>query len=76
MCIVGKQRKDHTPRSLNYCFFANQRVLFFAMPFLAHKGFCANGPFEDCQVQMFVKQREFPVANVWEAGLTAKCDCF
>ena len=26
-------------RSLNYCFFANQRVLFFAMPFLPCKGF-------------------------------------
>jgi len=34
ICIVGKQQKDHKPRSLNYCFFANQRVLFFAMPFL------------------------------------------
>ena len=22
-CIVGKQRKDHKSRSLNYCFFAN-----------------------------------------------------
>jgi len=38
-CIVGKQRKDHKSRSLNYCFFANQRVLFVAMPFLPHKGF-------------------------------------
>ena len=36
MCIVGKQRKDHTPRSLNYCFFTNQWVIFFAMPFLGH----------------------------------------
>ena len=27
ICIVGKQQKDHKPRSLNYCFFANQRVL-------------------------------------------------
>ena len=50
ICIVGKQQKDHKSRSLNYYFFANQRVLFFAMPFLPHKGF-ANRPFEDCQVQ-------------------------
>jgi len=64
ICIVGKQRKDHKPRSLNYCFFANQQVLFFAMPF------------EDCQVQMFVKQRTLPSANVCEAGLIAKCECF
>ena len=39
MYIVGKQRKDHTLRSLNYCFLANQWVLFFAIPFLAHKDF-------------------------------------
>jgi len=37
MCVVGKQQKDHKPRSLNYCFFTNQWVLFFAMSFLAHK---------------------------------------
>ena len=43
MCIVGKQQKDHKPRSLNYCFFANQRVLFFAMPFLHYKGFALTG---------------------------------
>jgi len=41
ICIVEKQRKDHKLRSLNYCFFANQRVLFFAM---------ANRLFEDCQL--------------------------
>ena len=63
-CIVGKQRKDHTPRSLNYCCFANEWVLFFATPFLAHKD-CANGPFEDCQVRMFVKQRALPSATMF-----------
>jgi len=29
---------------------------------------CANGPFEDCQVRMFVKQRALPSANVFEAA--------
>ena len=43
ICIIGKQQKDHKPRSLNYCFFANQRVLFFAMPFLPYKGFALTG---------------------------------
>ena len=55
MYIVGKQRKDHKSRSLNYCFFANQRVLFFAI-LPGSQRLCANGPFEDCQVRMFVKQ--------------------
>ena len=36
----------------------------------------ANGPFENCQVRMFVKQRALPSANVCEAGLIAKCECF
>ena len=76
MCIVGKQQKHHTPRSLNYCFFANEWALFFAVPFLANKGFALNGPFEDCQVRMFVKQRALPSANVFEAVLNAKCECF
>ena len=67
MCIVGKQRNDHKRRSLNYCFFANEWVLFFAMPFLAHKGFALTGRLKTakceclwssahCQVRMFVKQ--------------------
>ena len=75
MCIVGKQRKDHTPRSLNYCFFANEWVLFFAMPFLAQR-LCANGPFEDCPVRMFVKQHALSSVNVCETRLIAKCKCF
>ena len=65
-CIVGKQRKDHKSRSLNYCFFANQRVLFFAMPFLPHKGFARTGRLKTakceclwssahCQARMFLK---------------------
>jgi len=29
---------------------------------------CANGPFEDCEVKMFVKQRALPSANVCEAA--------
>jgi len=36
---------------------------------------CANGPFEDCQVRMFVKQRALSSANVCEAGLIAKSEC-
>jgi len=43
ICIVGQQQKIHKPQSLNYCFFANQRVLFFAMPFLPYKGFALMG---------------------------------
>ena len=65
--IVGKQQKDHKPWSLNYCFFANQRVLFFAMPLLHYKGFALTGHLKTakceclwssahCQVLMFVKQ--------------------
>ena len=37
---------------------------------------CASGPFEDCLVRMFVKQHALPSANVCEAGLIAKCECF
>ena len=43
ICIVGKQQKIHKPWSLNYCFIANQRELFFAMPFLPYKGFPLMG---------------------------------
>ena len=43
ICIVGKLRKDHKSWWLNYCFFANQQVLFFAMPFLPHKGYALTG---------------------------------
>jgi len=35
--------KNHKLRSLNYCFFANQWVLFFKMPFLPYKGFALTG---------------------------------
>jgi len=67
ICIVGKQQKDPKPRSLNFCFFTNQRVLFFAMPFLPHKGFALTGRLKtakcqylwsraNCQGRMFVKQ--------------------
>ena len=65
--IVGKQQKHHKPRSLNYCFFANQRVLFFAMPFLPYKGFSLMGHLRTAKCEclrsrtnrqelMFVKQ--------------------
>jgi len=43
--------------------------------FPALQRLCANGPFEDCQVRMFVKQRTLPSANVCEARLIAKCEC-
>jgi len=48
-------------------------ILRDALPALQR--LCANGPFEDCQVRMFVKQRALPSANVSEAGLIAKCEC-
>jgi len=63
MCIVDKQRKDHTLRSLNYCSFANQRVLFFAMPILTHKGFALTAVWR------------LPGANVCEAAHIARCEC-
>jgi len=44
-------------------------ILRDALP--ASQRLCANGPFEDCQVQMFVKKRTLPSANVCEAGLIA-----
>jgi len=67
ICIVGKQQKGHKPRSLNYCFFANQRVLFFVMPFVTYKGFALTGRLEttkceclrskaNCQVRIFLKK--------------------
>ena len=79
ICIVGKQQKDHNSQSLNYCFFANQRVLFFAMPFLPHKSFALTGRLKTpkceclwssahCKVRMFVKQGYLPSANVFEAA--------
>ena len=80
ICIVGKQQKDHKPRSLNYCFFANQRALFFAMPFLHYKGFALTGHLKTakceclwsnahCQVRMFVKQRQ---THSWSSYLPGK----
>ena len=59
--------KIHKPRSLNYCSVANQRVLFFAMPFLPYKGFALMGHLKTAKcewlrsranrhVRMFVKQ--------------------
>ena len=67
ICIVGKQQKNHKPQSLNYCFFANERVLFFQMLFLPYKGFALTGHLKTAkcewlwssthwQVRMFVKQ--------------------
>ena len=67
ICNVGKQQKDHKPRSLNYWFFANERVLFFAMPFLHYKGFALTVHLKtakceffrssaNCQVRIFAKQ--------------------
>jgi len=35
-----------------------------------------NLRFEIGQVRMFVKQRALPSANVCEAGIIAKCECF
>ena len=87
ICIVGKQQKHHKSRSLNHCFFANQQVLFFAMPFLPNKGFALKGCLTTakceclwscmhCPGRMFVKQHALPRVNVCEAGLISKCECF
>jgi len=42
----------------------------------ASQRLCANGPFENSRVRMFVEQRALPSANVCETGLIAKCECF
>ena len=68
ICNVGNQQKNHKPRSLNYYLFANQRVSFFAIPFLPYKGFALTGHLKTakceclwssahCQVRMFMKQQ-------------------
>ena len=75
ICIVGKQWKDHKSRSLNYCFFANQRVLFFAMPFLPHKGFALTGRLKTAKCECLWSSTHCP-SNVCEAGLIAKCEYF
>jgi len=41
-------------------------ILRDALP--ASQRLCANGPFEDCQVRMFVKQRALASANVSETA--------
>jgi len=67
ICIVGKQRKDHKLRSLNYYFFANQRVLFFTMPFLPHKGFVLKGRLKTAKWNVceafFVKPQQWPTST-------------
>jgi len=63
ICIVGKQRKIRKLRSLNYCFIANQRVLFFEMPFLPYKGFALMGHLKTAKCEW-----------LWAAS-TAKCEC-
>ena len=63
ICIVGKQQKDHKPWSLNYCFFANQQVLFFAMPFLPYKGFALTGRLKTAKCE-----------RLWSMHI-AKCEC-
>ena len=56
ICIVGKQQKDRKPRSLNYCFFRKSTGVIRRDALPALQRLCAYGPFEDCQVRMFVKQ--------------------
>jgi len=57
VCIVGKQQKNHKPQSLNYCFFANQRVSFFAMPFLPYKGFALTGHVKTAKCDCLLSSR-------------------
>ena len=66
MCIIGKQRKDHTQRSLNYSFFANQWVLFFAMTFLALKDLALTGHLKTANCGCL-----WSSANVFEAAKQA-----
>ena len=56
--IVGKQQKIHKPRSLNYCFIANQRVLFFAMHFLPYKDFELMGHLKTAKCECFWSSAE------------------
>ena len=55
--------KLHKPRSLNYCFVANQWVLFFAMPFLPYKGFALTGHLKTAKCEW-----------LWAARI-AMCEC-
>jgi len=41
-------------------------ILRDALP--ASQRLCPNGPFENCQVRMFVTQRALPSVNVYEAA--------
>jgi len=61
ICIVGKQQKHHKARSLNYCFFANQRVLFFVMPFLPYKGFALTGHLKTAKCEYLWSSTHFQV---------------
>ena len=76
ICIVGKQRKDHKLRSLNYYFFANQRVLFFTMPFLPHKGFVLKGRLKtakcECLWSIFCKATAVTHTNRIDRNLLRK----
>ena len=63
ICIVGKHQKHHKPRSLNYCFFANQLCYSLRCPSCITKA-----------LRWRVIWR-LPSANVCEPAHVAKCEC-
>jgi len=73
ICIVGKQQKQAAITELLLFRKSTGVILRDTLP--AWQRICANGPFEDCQVRMFLKQRALPSAHVCEAGLIVKCEC-
>ena len=64
ICTVGKLQKIHKPRSLNYCFIANQRVLFFAMPFLPKKRFALTGHLKTAKFECLWSSAEHTAETV------------
>jgi len=78
ICTVGKQQKIHKPRSLNYCFIANQRVLFFAMPFLPKKRFALMGHLKTAKCECLRSSAEHRAEAVTCRGktyLSSKKNC-
>jgi len=76
ICIVGKQQKNSQAAITELLLFRKSTGVILRDAFPALERLCTNGPFEDCQVRMIVKQRALPCANVCDAGLIAKCEYF
>jgi len=65
---AAKRSQAAITELLNFC-KSTGVILRESLP--AFQRFCADGPFEDCQVRMFVKQGALPNGNVCEAAKQA-----